>query len=71
MTIIYKYLCVIFLSQCTDLFQRGNISIHAEHTIRDDESVASRGVSVLQDVLKVGHVVVRVAVTLSLAQTNS
>ena len=58
---------VVAIGECADLVERGEIAVHREHTVGDDEAVA--GIACLDEPgLELGHVAVGVAKPLRLAQ---
>ena len=60
----------VTVGQIADLVQLGDRAVHREHAVGDDQLVPLAG-GVLQLRFEVGHVIVRVAVALGLAQADA
>jgi hypothetical protein len=70
MGIIHHHECVIFFAQVANFFQRRNIPIHREHTVRGYQSKALL-LSFLQSRFQIGHVHVLVDISLCFRQANA
>ena len=61
---------VVAIGQFADLRQSGEVTIHGEHAIGGNQSIAAT-LSGLQLLFEVGHIIIAVAITLSLAQPDA
>ena len=70
MGIINHYQGIVFVSQITDSLQIGNYTVHGEDAVSRNQTDAAVS-SFLQFFLQISHVIVLVAETFCLAQTNT
>ena len=62
--------CIVLLSEVADLVDRGNVAVHREDTIGDDNA-ETLGLGFLQAFLQLGHVGIGIAIALGLAETHT
>ena len=61
---------IVFLGQVADFVYRGDVAVHREHTVGDDDA-ETLGLRLLQTVLQLSHIGIGIAVALSLAQPHA
>ena len=69
-TIVNHYQCVVFFCQVADFVHLGNISVHREHSIGNDDPV-TLSLRNLQLLFEVSHVGVFVSVAYGFTKTNT
>ena len=70
MRFVYHYQRIVFFCQFANLIHRSHITVHREHTVSSNDTVAL-SLSFLQAAFQVSHVCIGITITFCLTQTHT